>query len=127
MNPFEFSRKFAKITNTVIEKTAIESVLDNEDTIQDDSIEANLSGITFAGNEINTAPPFTDWHDSGEFHEGLGFYNNNDIEFSSRGDGFEAIKQTFNKKDYDSPSAKTLKIGTLNKITSTFIKKLKAL
>ena len=127
MNTFEFSRKFAKITNPVIEKIGIDSVLDNEDVILNDSIEANLTGLTFAGNEITAAPPFSDWHETGEYHQGLGFYNNNDIVFTSRGDGFEAIRQTYNKNDYDSPTAKTLKIGTLNKITSTFIKKLKAL
>ena len=53
MNPFEFSRKLAKITEPVIRKLSIEAVLDNEEIVVSDAIVANAEGKTFAGNEIS--------------------------------------------------------------------------
>ena len=38
MNPFEFSRKLAKITEPVIRKLSIEAVIDNEDIVVSDAI-----------------------------------------------------------------------------------------
>ena len=53
MNPFEFSRKLAKITEPVIRKLSIEAVIDNEEIVISDAIVANAEGKTFAGNKIN--------------------------------------------------------------------------
>ena len=124
MNPFEFSRKLAKITEPVIKKLSIEAVLDNEDVILNDSIEANLSGLTFNRNDIGERAPFSDWHETGEFHETLGFYNDKDINFDARGEGWNAIRQAFKPIDWQAPRARTLDEETLNKIQVSLIEKI---
>ena len=124
MNPFEFSRKLAKITEPVIRKLSIEAVLDNEEIVVSDAIVANAEGKTFAGNKINEYKPFSDWEDSGEFHENLKFDSKNDIGFTSRGDGAEAIFNTFPTIDTIAPTAKILSTEAKNDIKKSLIEKI---
>lgn len=124
MNPFEFSRKLAKITEPVIRKLSVEAVLDNEEIVVSDAIVANAEGETFAGNKINEYKPFSDWEESGEFHDNLKFDSKNDISFTSRGDGAEAIFNTFPTIDTIAPTAKILSTEAKNDITKSLIEKI---
>ena len=127
MNAFEFARKLQKIDENVIRKIAIESVHENADIVIQDAITSNIEGKTFAGNEIKKYHPFSDWEQTGEFHDNLKFANTNDIEFTSSGDGFEAIEKTFPFADTIAPTAKILSTEAKNDIKKSFIQKLKAL
>jgi len=127
MNTFEYSRKLAKITGDVIRKIGIESVQENSDVVISDAIVSNAEGLTFGGNQINETPPFKDWEETGEFHENLRFRDSDDIEFTSRGDGFEAIFDTFDFDDYVAPTAKILSDEAKSDIKKSFIKKIQEL
>lgn len=127
MNAFEFARKLEKITPEVIRKIGIESVHENSEIVIQDAITSNIEGKTFAGNEIKKYPPFSDWEDSGEFHDNLSFASKNDIEFTSRGDGAEAIFSTFPENDTIAPTAKILSTEAKSNIKKSFIQKIKAL
>ena len=127
MNTFEFARKIGKINETVIRKMAIESVHENSEIVIQDAITENIEGKTFAGNKISEYPPFSDWEDSGEFHDNLKFASSNDIEFTSRGEGAEAIFETFPQKDTIAPTAKILSNEAKSDLTKSLIQKLKAL
>ena len=109
MNAFEFSRKLEKITPDMIRKIGIEAVHENEGVIISDAIVSNIEGKTFAGNKISEYKPFTDWEET------------------SRGDGAEAIFNTFPDKDTIAPAAKILSREAKNDIQESMIKKLKTL
>lgn len=137
MNVFEMSRKLAKIDEAAIRTNGIKSVIENSNFVYDKNIGfvsgnqdvfrdmfwANNSGLTFAGNPINK--PFSDWVESGEFRENLHYATENDIELESYGDGFEAIKDSFSRKDWIAPTAKILTEETIKDIKLSFIKKIK--
>jgi DNA topoisomerase VI subunit B len=139
MNAFEFARKFEKIDETVIRSIGVESVLENSNFVYDknsgfvsgdadvfrDMFWANNSGLTFNGEQISK--PFSDWVETGEFRENLHYATKNDIELESNGDGFEAIKEAFSKKDWIAPTAKILTPETKSNLRKSFIQKLKAL
>lgn len=127
MNTFEYSRKLAKITGDVIRKIGIESVQENSDIVISDAIVSNAEGLTFGGNQINETPPFKDWEETGEFHDNLRFRDSDDIEFTSSGDGFEAIFDTFEFEDIAGPTAKILSNEAKSDLRKTFIEKIKAL
>ncbi len=118
MNTFEFIRGLQKID---VKATAIQSVQENEAVIISDSIVANAEGLTFAGNKISSVKPFTDWEESGQFHENLRFRDKSDIEFTSNGDGADAVFGSFPYNDTIAPHAKTLAQSTLNDIRKSFI------
>jgi hypothetical protein len=125
MNTFEFYRAFEKITPDVIKSAGVESVHINSDVVIQDAIVANAEGLTFAGNQISKYKPFTDWEETGLFHENLSFHSKNDIEFTSRGEGANAIFNTFPDDDTIAPSAKILDSGTISDIKKSFIQILK--
>jgi hypothetical protein len=127
MNAFEFARKHAKINPDVIRKIGIESVHENSEIVIQDAITGNIEGKTFAGNKINEYKPFSDWEESGEFHDNLTFTGKNDIEFTSKGDGAEAIFETFPTIDTIAPTAKILSNEAKSNLTKSFIQKLKVL
>ena len=126
MNAYEMLRSLQKITPDVIRELGVASCHFNEKQIVSDSIEANTNGgKTFLGYDIDEVKPFTDWFETGEFHENLKFLEEQNIEFTSSGDGFEAIKLAFKENQWIAPSGRTLDEETLNKITIDFIKLLK--
>ena len=125
MNAYEMLRSLQKITPDVIREIGVQSVQENESIVVSDAIVANIDGLTFAGNEIADTKPFTDWEETGEFHKNLKFLEEQNIEFTSSGDGFEAIKSAFKENQWIAPSGRTLDEETLNKITVDFIKLLK--
>lgn len=124
MNTFEFARKLEKLNETAIRKIAIDAVQENSEIVIQDAIVSNIEGKTFAGNEINKTPPFTDWEETGEFHDNLKFANSNDIEFTSLGDGAEAIFNTFPENDTLAPTAKILSSEAKRNLKQSFIKKI---
>lgn len=122
MNVFEMSQKLAKIDEAAIRANGIQSVLQNEDIVISDSIVSNAEGLTFAGNSISKYPPFKDWEETGEFHKNLGFETRNNIGFTSRGKGAEAIFNTFPDIDTQAPTAKILSSEAIKDIKVSFIK-----
>ena len=108
MNPSQFARKLAAITEATIRKAGVDAVQENKEVVISDAIVSNAEGLTFAGDKINKNKPFTDWEESGEFHDNLKFAGTNDIEFTSIGDGYEAIANTYPEKDWQAPTAKIL-------------------
>lgn len=125
MNAFEFHRAIEKINPDVIREIGVQSMHDNKEVVISDSIVANAEGFTFAGNKISEYKPFSDWEESGEFHENLKFQSTKNIEFSSSGDGFLAIESVFPYDDTIAPSAKILDPNTISEIRQSFIKILK--
>ena len=125
MNTFEMLRSLQKITPEVIREIGVESVQQNESIVISDAIVANIEGRTFAGNSISPTKPFTDWEETGEFHENLKFRDKSDIEFTSRGAGFESISNIFPYDDTIAPSAKILSPEAINDIRKSFIQILK--
>lgn len=121
MNTFEFIRSLEKITPEVIREIGVQAVQENEQIVVSDSIVANAEGLTFAGNNINEYKPFTDWEETGEFHENLRFQSEKDIEFTSRGDGAVAVFSTFPDNDTIAPHAKTLSEDAMQNIKKSFI------
>src|SRR5574344_1047120 len=99
MTAFEMYRKFEKLDENAIRTIGIESVLENSEIVIQDAITSNIEGKTFAGNEIKKYPPFSDWEETGEFHDNLKFSGSNDIDFTSSGPGAEAVFQTFPELD----------------------------
>jgi len=82
--------------------------------------------LTFAGNKIDEFAPFTDWEETGEFHENLKFRDASNIEFTSKGDGYKSISTIFPFDDTIAPTAKILDPNTLSDIKKSFIQILKA-
>ena len=127
MNAFDMSRKLAKIDESTIRKIGVESVIDNADIVISDAIASNIEGLTFASNQIAKTKPFSDWEETGEFHDNLKFESENDIAFVSSGKGAEAIFSTFPEKDTIAPTAKILGREAIYDIKTSFTQKVKAL
>ena len=136
MNPFEFYRALAKLTPDKLRELGVVAVQENEQKVVLDSILTNhpnyltnretpSAGKTFIGNDIVGTENFSDWDDSYKFHDNLKFLEENNIEFTSTGKGFEAIKANFNEDDWIAPHARTLDEKTIDKITVDFIKLVK--
>ena len=121
MNTFEMFRSLQKITPDVIREIGVRSVQKNESVVISDAIVANIEGRTFAGNSIAQTKPFTDWEETGEFHDNLKFYDSKSIEFTSRGDGFESISNVFSYDDTIAPTAKILSPEAISDIKKSFI------
>ena len=121
MNAFEYTRKLEKINPEMIREIGVASVHQNEDVVISDSIVANIEGKTFLGNQISEYSPFSDWEETGEFHEKLNLRDANNIEFTSSGDGAKSIFAVFPFEDTIAPSANTLDNSTLLDIKKTFI------
>jgi hypothetical protein len=124
MNTFEFTRRLEKITPKVVQEIGVEAMHRNEVIVVFDSINANLQGLTFAGNKIDVRP-FTDWDETGEFHQNLEFQDDTDINFQSSGAGAEAVFSAFTYNDTIAPSAKIISQLAINKVTQSFIQILK--
>ena len=109
-------KELERVANvSVINEAIAKAANEYERAVVDDSIEANIQGLTFAGNVIDIAP-FTDWFDSGEFHRNLRFIDERNIEFTSSGKGFAAIRSAFDRSDYIAPSKATLSQNTMDNI-----------
>jgi hypothetical protein len=121
MTAFEYLNGIQSITPDVVGKIGVKAVQQNGDQVIKDAIDANLQGLTFAGNPIDEVKPFNDWFETGEFHNNLTFLNTNDIQFTSKGDGFAAIEQAFNPDDTIAPSAVILQDTTMQAIKQSFI------
>lgn len=124
MTPSEFTKAFSKLTPDKIRELGVMAVQRNSNTVISDALVANAEGLTFAGNKINDYPPFSDWEETGEFHEHLHFQSNKDIEFTSRGKGFQSIDATFPYNDTIAPSAKILDGSTISDIKIKFIEQI---
>lgn len=125
MNTFEFKRKLEAIDLATIRAYGVDAVHKNEKDIIDDVVNENFQGKTFAGNKIEDYEPFTDWDESGQFHENLQFLNNKDIEFTSYGDGADSIFAIFPYNDTIAPSAEVLSTQTMAAIKADFIQNIK--
>jgi len=121
MNTFEFARALKKIKTSDIRRMGIEAAQYAESKILEDSKQANAKGLTFSGETIEGIGQFTDWIDSGEFHKNLKFLENENIEFFSSGDGFDAIKEAFDEFEWIAPHSRTLSDVTKNKLITYFI------
>lgn len=126
MTVAEFSRRLEKIDLGTLQVLGIVSVQENQRDVIGDSINANLSGQTFDGNSISRVKPFSDWEETGEFHDNLKFADLDDIEFFSLGDGYSAIRAAFDEKEWIAPDARTLSVSTLEKLRQSLIKNLQA-
>jgi len=120
MNPSEFARKLEKINEDTIRSIGVEAVHENAEIVISDAIVSNAEGLTFAGNQIKEIVPFKDWEETGEFHDNLKFLNTNDIEFTSRGDGSEAIFEAYPQEDTIAPSGKILSQEAKDDITRSY-------
>ena len=125
MNTYEMLRSLQKITPGVIREIGVQSVQKNESVVVSDAIVANIDGLTFAGNKISDVKPFNDWEETGEFHDNLKFRVSSNIEFTSKGDGAEAVFNTFPYNDTIAPTAKILSDEAINDIKKSFIQILK--
>lgn len=125
MTVSEMTKKLDAIDREKIKTLSINAVLQNSDIVISDAIVSNIEGKTFAGNDIKKNPPFTDWEQTGEFHENLKFRDNLNIEFTSRGDGFEAISEAFPYEDAIGPSAKILSEEAKNDIQKSLVEQIK--
>jgi hypothetical protein len=121
MTAFEYLNGIQSITPDVIGNIGVKAVQQNGDQVIKDAIDANLHGLTFAGNPIAEVKPFNDWFETGEFHNNLTFLNTNDIQFTSKGDGFAAIEQAFDPDDTIAPSAVILQDSTMQTVKQSFI------
>ena len=115
-------KELERVANvSVINEAIAKAANEYERAVVQDSISANIQGLTFFGNEIYKTFPFSDWFQTGEFHDNLRFINQKSIEFVSSGDGFMAISETFDKTDYIAPHANTLSPETMADIKETMI------
>ncbi len=120
-----FIRKIGTLDEKSIRAIAVSSVIDNSEVVISDAIASNAEGLTFAGNKIADTPPFTDWEETGEFHDNLKFESQNDISFTSYGEGAEAVFSSFPDVDTIAPTAKILSESAKKDIKVSFIKRLK--
>jgi hypothetical protein len=121
MTAFDFLKNIQALTPDVVGSIGVTAVQQNSDQVIKDAIDANLQGLTFAGNPIAEVKPFNDWFETGEFHNNLTFLNAQDIQFTSQGDGFAAIEQAFVPDDTIAPSAVILQDTTMQAIKQSFI------
>lgn len=125
MTVIEFYKSFATLTPDRLRELAIRAVHENSETVIQDAIVGNAEGLTFAGNNITDYPPFSDWEETGEFHENLKFESEKDISLTSRGKGAESIFRVFPYNDTIAPTAKILDQGTKSDIIKAFIEQIK--
>lgn len=125
MNTFEFKRKLEAVTIDVVRAYGVGAVLLNQSKIINDLGDANARGKTFAGNEIAGVGRFSDWIDSGEFRDKLRFADTENIDLTSNGDGFDAIRESYSESDYIAPSAEVLSLQTMTAIKADFIQNIK--
>ena len=125
MTVIEFYKSFATLTPDKLRELAIRAVHENSETVIQDAIVGNAEGLTFAGNQIADYPPFSDWEETGEFHDNLKFESEKDISLTSRGKGAESIFKVFPYSDTIAPTAKILDQGTKSDITKAFIEQIK--
>jgi hypothetical protein len=121
MTAFDFLKNIQALTPDVVSSIGVTAVQQNGDQVIKDAINANLQGLTFAGNPIAEVKPFNDWFETGEFHNNLTFLNAQDIQFTSQGDGFAAIEQAFDPDDTIAPSAVILQDSTMQAVKQSFI------
>ena len=115
-------KELERVANvSVINEAIAKAANEYERAVVQDSISANMAGYTFAGNHIDSIYPFTDWFQTGEFHDNLRFENDKSTEFVSEGKGFYWIKQSYERNDYIAPHAKTLSPETMADIKETMI------
>ena len=120
-------KAFESLTPDKIRELGVQAVHQAEDEVVSDAIVANIEGLTFSGTQISSRKPFGDWEDSGEFHENLKFRDKSDIEFTSQGDGFLAIAETFEFEETIAPTATILDPSTMENIKQNFIEKINEL
>ena len=125
MNTFEFKRKLEVIDLATIRAYGVGAVLLNQSKIINDLGDANARGKTFAGNEIAGVGKFSDWYETGEFFDKLRFADTDDIDLTSNGDGFDAIRESYSESDYIAPSAEVLSTQTMSAISTDFIQNIK--
>ena len=125
MTVFESYKSFATLTPDKLRELAIRAVHENSETVIQDAIVGNAEGLTFAGNNITDYPPFSDWEETGEFHDNLKFESEKDISLTSRGKGAESIFRVFPYSDTIAPTAKILDQGTKSDIIKAFIEQIK--
>jgi hypothetical protein len=121
MTAFEYLNGIQSITPDVVGDIGVKAVQQNGDQVIKDAIDANLQGLTFAGNQIAEVKPFNDWFETGEFHNNLTFLSKDDIQFTSKGDGFAAIEQAFDPEDTIAPSGVILQESTMQTVKQSFI------
>lgn len=136
MNPFEFYRAFAKLTPDKLRELGVQAVQQAEDEVVLDSILHNhpnyltnrdipSAGKTFDDKEIIGTQNYSDWDHSFEFHDNLKFLENGSIEFTSKGKGYDSIRENFEEIDYIAPQAKILSKKTMDSIKFSFILRIK--
>lgn len=125
MTVIEFYKSFATLTPDRLRELAVRAVHENSETVIQDAIVGNAEGLTFAGNNITDYPPFSDWEETGEFHDNLKFESEKDISLTSRGKGAESIFRVFPYNDTIAPTAKILDQGTKSDIIKAFIEQIK--
>ena len=117
-------KNFEQLNIGKVRELAVSAVHQHEDVVVSDSIVANIEGLTFLGTSISTREPFSDWEETGEFHENLKLATTSDIEFTSRGEGFLSIDRVFDFEETIAPHYKTLDISTIEAIKQSFINNL---
>ncbi len=125
MTVIESYKSFATLTPDKLRELSVRAVHENSETVIQDAIVGNAEGLTFAGNKIADYPPFSDWEETGEFHENLKFESEKDISLTSRGKGAESIFRVFPYNDTIAPTAKILDQGTKSDIAKAFIEQIK--
>jgi hypothetical protein len=114
-------RAYEKITPTKIRDLGIGAVQLHQQKVVNDLGDANDRGLTFSGDNISDVPKFSDWIESGEFRDKLRFEDTENIDLTSGGDGFDAIRAAYSEADYIAPTAAVLSENTMQKIKADFI------
>jgi len=110
-----------KITPAKIRDLGIGAVhLHGQKTVND-LTDANDRGLTFSGDNISEVGRFSDWIQTGEFRDKLRFADTENIDLTSGGDGFDAIRAAYSEADYIAPTAAVLSENTMSKIKADFI------
>jgi len=121
MTAAEMHRRMERLNQTKLRELAVSSVLLHQQKTINDLSDANNIGLTFSGDRIDDVPKFSDWIETGEFRDSLRFADTEDIDLTSSGDGFEAIKANYSESDYIAPTAKVLSENTMKAIKADFI------
>jgi hypothetical protein len=121
MNNYEFARKIKTITPEKIRAFGVESMQLNQQKVINDLGDANNRGLTFSGDRIDEVPKFSDWIESGQFRDSLRFADTDNIDLTSQGDGFDAIRSAYSESDYITPTAAILSTNTISAIKKDFI------
>lgn len=121
MNNYEFARKIKTITPEKIRAFGVGSVQLNQQKVINDLGDANNRGLTFSGDDIAEVGRFSDWIESGQFRDSLRFADPDNIDLTSTGDGFDAIRSAYSESDYIAPTATVLSESTISAIKKDFI------